>query len=742
VGAAVGARVPAPSLPVHVTARAARPHRHILMTDLVLHGELWTTHMLLQEPVRARVTAEQTLRCKKAKKASCPRAARLQMEDPCSVPLPEQACLQAPAESDIYDLAALVEESSEACSAGCLSSERLAVAPVVRAWAPAAGQGMRLHCGLSTLHRKMNRASRAPKRRKEPVGSPCRRYRRSPAVPGRLAAARVGLPSNRTSAHFGGRANYRVWATSTGPRARREPCRSRARPPGGSGAREAAGAGVRARRARAAPPQSGALRGQGRRPGPRRPAAGRRPWRRAISMPPGCAHAPMPDARARRRAQATPVLWGEASGCDGLGCELGFGFGEGAGSVPGLDAGSPFPCMASILEKQIAEAEQLFPAPECAPAASARPLPAAMYCGPWEVSPAGAGQARRITTAAGRTAGRRWRLAENTLRGRQPHIFNKRCENMRGGARAFENGSRRQQGTWPRGWHCLAAVQGQALTRRAAQGPLAAGLRRARQPQLHRPDGAGRAGRVRPGAGRARHAGGRGRAGGAPGRARALRHTPRGCARCGPASAPARPPARRPALSCKRRAGTLHSSLIVVVPCLHWNLSLPPAALQGAGRLQGCTAACSGAWLGGPGARRAPWLAWRRGSSLCPGARHAHPDERAARRLGRRAVAGRAAARRGGAAGPGVQRRGGRARALRAAAGVRRMARLRAQRLVRIGPGRQGLSAGVAPVCLRAYLSCLDCRRTACTARALLHWGRLRARRPSGQGRAQVSARQ
>jgi len=378
VGAAVGARVPAPSLPVHVTARAARPHRHILMTDLVLHGELWTTHMLLQEPVRARVTAEQTLRCKKAKKASCPRAARLQMEDPCSVPLPEQACLQAPAESDIYDLAALVEESSEACSAGCLSSERLAVAPVVRAWAPAAGQGMRLHCGLSTLHRKMNRASRAPKRRKEPVGSPCRRYRRSPAVPGRLAAARVGLPSNRTSAHFGGRANYRVWATSTGPRARREPCRSRARPPRGSGVREAAGAGVRARRARAAPPQSGALRGQGRRPGPRRPAAGRRPWRRAISMPPGCAHAPMPDARARRRAQATPVLWGEASGCDGLGCELGFGFGEGAGSVPGLDAGSPFPCMASILEKQIAEAEQLFPAPECAPAAS-RALPACCH---------------------------------------------------------------------------------------------------------------------------------------------------------------------------------------------------------------------------------------------------------------------------------------------------------------------------------------------------------------------------
>ncbi len=108
--------------------------------------------MLLQEPVRARVTAEQTLRCKKAKKASCPRAARLQMEDPCSVPLPEQACLQAPAESDIYDLAALVEESSEACSAGCLSSERLAVAPVVRAWVPAAGQGRPLHRGLSTLH--------------------------------------------------------------------------------------------------------------------------------------------------------------------------------------------------------------------------------------------------------------------------------------------------------------------------------------------------------------------------------------------------------------------------------------------------------------------------------------------------------------------------------------------------------------------------------------------------------------
>ncbi len=46
VGAAVGARVPAPSLPVHVTARAAQPHRHILMTDLVLHGELWTTHAL------------------------------------------------------------------------------------------------------------------------------------------------------------------------------------------------------------------------------------------------------------------------------------------------------------------------------------------------------------------------------------------------------------------------------------------------------------------------------------------------------------------------------------------------------------------------------------------------------------------------------------------------------------------------------------------------------------------------
>jgi hypothetical protein len=592
--------------------------------------------------------------------------------------------------------------------------------------------------------RKMNRASRTPKRRKEPEGSPWRRYRGSPAVPGGLAAARVGLPSNRTSAHFGGRANYRVWATSTGPRACSGPRRSRPGPPGGSGAREAAGAGVRARRARAAPPQSGALRGQGRRPGPRRPGAGRRPRRRAIFMPPGCAHAPMPDARAPRRAQATPVLWGEASGCDGLGCELGFGFGEGAGSVPGLDAGSPFPCMASILEKQIAEAEQLFPAPECAPAASACPLPAA-NC--WSLG----SQPGRCRAGALHHNGCRphsWPpLAPGqryATRREAPHIltdFVKICVK----ARVLLKMARVVSRDLTRGpalLCCRASSGHKRGARRAPQGPVAAGLRGARQPQLHRPDGAGRAGRVRPGAGRARHAGGRGRAGGAPGRARALRHTPRGCARCGPASAPARPPARRPALSCKRRAGTLHSSLIVVVPCLHWNLSLPPAALQGAGRLQGCTAACSGAWLGGPGARRAPWLAWRRGSSLCPGARHAHPDERAARRLGRRAVAGRAAARRGGAAGPGVQRRGGRARALRAAAGVRRMARLRAQRLVRIGPGRQGLSAGVAPVCLRAYLSCLDCRRTACTARALLHWGRLRARRPSGQGRAQVSARQ
>lgn len=64
-------------------------------------------------------------------------------------------------------------------------------------------------------------------------------------------------------------------------------------------------------------------------------------------------------------AQATPVLWGEASGSDGLSSELELGFGEGAPSGC-LDTGSPFPCMASILEKQIAEAEQLFPGAGCA----------------------------------------------------------------------------------------------------------------------------------------------------------------------------------------------------------------------------------------------------------------------------------------------------------------------------------------------------------------------------------------
>lgn len=61
------------------------------------------------------------------------------------------------------------------------------------------------------------------------------------------------------------------------------------------------------------------------------------------------------------------MLWGEASGSDALSYELGFGFGDGAASQASLEAGSPFPCMASILEKQIMEAEQLFPANECAP---------------------------------------------------------------------------------------------------------------------------------------------------------------------------------------------------------------------------------------------------------------------------------------------------------------------------------------------------------------------------------------
>ncbi|KAK9820953.1 hypothetical protein WJX81_005818, partial [Elliptochloris bilobata] len=70
---------------------------------------------------------------------------------------------------------------------------------------------------------------------------------------------------------------------------------------------------------------------------------------------------------------ATPVLWGEASGSDGPSCELGFGFGDCASrqACTSLDSGSPFPCMASILEKQIAEAEQLFPgAEEAAPLGS------------------------------------------------------------------------------------------------------------------------------------------------------------------------------------------------------------------------------------------------------------------------------------------------------------------------------------------------------------------------------------
>ena len=59
------------------------------------------------------------------------------------------------------------------------------------------------------------------------------------------------------------------------------------------------------------------------------------------------------------------MLWCEASGSDALSGELELGFCEGAPSGC-LDSGSPFPCMASILEKQIAEAEQLFPGAGCA----------------------------------------------------------------------------------------------------------------------------------------------------------------------------------------------------------------------------------------------------------------------------------------------------------------------------------------------------------------------------------------
>ena len=68
------------------------------------------------------------------------------------------------------------------------------------------------------------------------------------------------------------------------------------------------------------------------------------------------------------------MLWGEVSGSDGLSGELELGFGEGAPSGC-LDSGSPFPCMASILEKQIAEAEQLFPAVGCALRGSLPPIP-------------------------------------------------------------------------------------------------------------------------------------------------------------------------------------------------------------------------------------------------------------------------------------------------------------------------------------------------------------------------------
>jgi len=591
----------------------------------------------------------------------------------------------------------------------------------------------------------MNRASRTPKRRKEPEGSPWRRYRGSPAVPGGLAAARVGLPSNRTSAHFGGRANYRVWATSTGPRACSGPRRSRPGPPGGSGAREAAGAGVRARRARAAPPQSGAVRCQGRRPGPRRPGAGRRPRRRAIFMPPGCAHAPMPDARAPRRAQATPVLWGEASGCDGLGCELGFGFGEGAGSVPGLDAGSPFPCMASILEKQIAEAEQLFPAPECAPAASACPLPAA-NC--WSLG----SQPGRCRAGALHHNGCRphsWPpLAPGqryATRREAPHIltdFVKICVK----ARVLLKMARVVSRDLTRGpalLCCRASSGHKRGARRAPQGPVAAGLRGARQPQLHRPDGAGRAGRVRPGAGRARHAGGRGRAGGAPGRARALRHAPRGRARCGPASAPARPPARQPALSCKHRAGTralpggfFSSSFVYTETCP----SLPPCEVQADRRAAplrvqapGSVARRHAARLSWPGSVAHHRAQEPRAVTLTSAPRAASDDVRLPGAPPRAAAVRLGLAFNGAAA---VRERCGPLLASAAWRGCARSAWCGA------GPSRQGLSAGVAPVCLRAGPTCLGCQRTARTVCASVCRVRVRARRPSGRGGAQVPPRQ
>jgi len=285
--------------------------------------------------------------------------------------------------------------------------------------------------------RKMNRASRAPKRRKEPEGRPAHVIAAHRPSQGGWLPPGWDCPRIEPVLILAGEPITACGPHPPGP----GPAGSRAAPapgrPGAAGCGKlpapacarAAPAPRRLNRARCAarggaPDHGGTPLGAGR--GGGRSLCHLDARTRPCLTPARAGARRRPPCCGARRAAAT--AWAASSG---------LALARARAACRAWMPAAPFRAWRPSWRSRLRRRSSSSPRRSARPRLPARSLPAAMYCGFWEVSPAGAGQARRITMAAGRTAGRRWRLAENTLRGRQPHMFKNKCENMRGGARAF-----------------------------------------------------------------------------------------------------------------------------------------------------------------------------------------------------------------------------------------------------------------------------------------------------------------